>query len=461
MLQLVYLPIYKPKMATFQGDKVVSLITEAGLMRQIGSGSLVPGKRLQQIRLQAQVLVDEGNRLHDTIDYLAALKKYRRSMALTRQALEMEKSKRAQKLWHRRRARILRNMGDCWYRLGNFDRAECCYYFALRALRQSAASAAALAAAYKDLGDCRYTKEDVVSAEQFYRRCLKSARQANHQLLTVISLLDLADCFRRRGDFRGAQIRYKKALITHEACTGIERKSAAIAARGDILEGVAECYFRLRDNARAKTYFEQALECKARVFGPDDPGLRDIWLRLSHIHVAEHQSVLAVPHLERLVVLLRKYEPETLETARTKIRLAQCLAVQHRNVECAKLCEEGVQILERHLDPASGELRQCLISQANAFCWLNQYVDAERVARRLLKEDSAAGLDLQTARAVHLLGVSLAGQQKYAEALPHHKTGFALFNRIKGPQDPETVSSAQHLKLTEAYLSKNPSDLKS
>lgn len=430
-------------------------------MRQIGSGTLAPGKRLQQIRLQARSLFDEGNRLYDTIDYLAALKKYRQSMALTRQALGVDKSKRAQKLWHRRRARILRNMGDCWYRLGNFDRAECCYYFALRSSRLSCVSASALAWVYKDLGDCRYSKEDVVSAERFYRRCFRLARRAKHDLLIVVSLLDLADCYRRRGDFLGAQVRYKKALVTQEACAALEHQSAAIAARGDILEAVGESSFRLRDNARAKHCFEQALECKSRVFGADDPGLRDIWLRLSHIHVAEHQSVLAVPHLERLVALLRKYDPSSLETARTKIRLAQCLAVQHRNVECSQLCEEAVQILEQHLDPASGELRQCLISQANAFCWLNRYVDAERVARRLLKEDSAAGLDLQTARAVHLLGVSLAGQQKYAEALPHHKTGFALFNRIKGPQDPETVSSAQHLKLTEAYLSKNPSDLKS
>ncbi|MBY0547784.1 MAG: tetratricopeptide repeat protein [Candidatus Obscuribacterales bacterium] len=448
-------------MATFQGDKVVALVTEAGLMRQMGSGALVPGKRLQQICLRARSLVEEGDRLYDTIDYLAALKRYRQAMTITRQALKMETRKRAQKLWHRRRARILRNMGDCWYRLGNFDRAECCYYFALRSSRRSGASASALARVYKDLGDCRYSKEDVVSAEKFYRRCLQLARRAKHKLLLVVSLLDLADCFRRRGDFRGAQVRYAKALVTQEACAELDRKSVAIAARGDILEAVGECYFRLRDNARAKHCFEQALECKSRVFGSDDPCLRDLWLRLSHIHVAEQQSVLAVPHLERLVALLRKYDPSSLETARTKTRLAQCLAVQHRNIECAQLCEEAVQILEKHLEPASGELRQCLISQANAFCWLNQYVDAERVARRLLKEDSAAGLDLQTARAVHLLGVSLAGQQKYAEALPHHKTGFALFNRIKGPQDPETVSSAQHLRLTEAYLSKNPSDLKS
>lgn len=429
-------------------------------MRQLELGLITPGERLQQIQRRARSLFDEGNRLYDGVDYLAALDKYRQAMVITRHRLQLARGRRSKRFWHRQRAAVLRNMGDCWYRLGNFDRAECCYYFALRALKKSGRSVSAVARGNKDLGDCRYSKEDILSAEQFYRRCLRLARRSRNAVLVVASLCDLADCARRRGDFVDAAKRYERALATLERCeAALKGKAAVSAVRGDLLEGYGECLFRYRDNARAKLCFEQALECKSRIFGPDDPGLRDLWMRLSHIHLAEQNSVLAVSHLERLVALLRKYEPETLETARTKHRLAQCLAVQHRNVESAQLCQEAVKVFEVHLDPTSGELRQCLISQANALCWLYRYVEAEQVARRLLKEDSAAGLELQTARAVKLLAVSLSGQQKYAEALPHHKTGFALFNRIKGPRDPETISSGEHLNITLTYLGKNPTSI--
>jgi tetratricopeptide (TPR) repeat protein len=415
--------------------------------------------RVKQVRARISSVVQRGHVCYDREDFKSALDFYRRAMKLSRRVRLSACRPHTRRKFHMLRANIFRHMGDCWYRQGEFDGAECCYNFAKRSLQRAHAHEGRIAVAFKDLGDCKYSKDDIDAAQALYGTCLKLASKANLTLLRVVSMCDVADCKRRKGDLEGASKMYESAHTLHDSKPSLLSHPLGLLARGDIVEGAAEYFFRRRDNHRARHYFELALECKSKVFGPEDPGLRDIWMRLSHLCLAEQRSVEAIPHLERLVTMLRKYEPDSMETARIKHRLAQCLAVQRRNTESAQLCEEAVSVFERELSPSSGELRQCLLSWANALCWLNRYVEAEKISRRLLAPDSAEGLDLQTARAVKLLGVSLSGQQKFVEALPHHQSAYALLNRIKGPDDAETVSAREHLNITLAYLGKNPSTI--
>ncbi len=359
-------------------------------------------------------------------------------------------------------------MGDCANRLGHFSEAE---KFFRRALQQLPPKSVARSLLWKDIADCRYNNDDIASALHFYKVAekIKSGRKNNQRRKRISAqyLCDIADCQRRTGRFAEARKHYQRCITLlqtssvkdSECARSLQTRQNFLLTRtlilGDAMEGLAEILFREKDYEQARQFFEQALEAKSKVWGPADAGLRDIWFRLSHIQLLASKSTDAIPYIERLVAILRRFEPGTLTTAQFMHQLAQALAQCGRNVEAVKLLEDSSVIFQHYLLAESGERRQCLLSLANAYCWLEQYSAAEQVSRKLLEADSRQGLELLTARAQRTLGVSLAGQRKYCEAESHHRSAVELFTSIKGTNDPETISAKVHLERTLAYAERS------
>lgn len=375
------------------------------------------------------------------------------------------------------RAIIYRHMGDCLHRDGKFLNAERAYRRALRVIDRRCRKIEALKLSWllrRNIADCRYNRDDIINAAAMYRTAERLRRRWGHlhkiksattrselrnQTERARFLGDLADCYRRMGDITQARLYYKQCIdrLTDRLHPGTMDEAPLARKRrmctlGDALEGLAETYFREQNYQESLRLFEQALDTKSRVWGPADPGLRDVWFRLSEIHLHASQPTEAITYIERLMPVLLKFEPEAATTAQLMQYLAQSLASCKRHAEAATCFEYAAASMSKYLPPESSHLRQCLLGLANSYCWLERFVEAESVARQILQDDSRKGLALQTARAERTMGISLAGQRKYTEAQPHHQSAVEMFNRIKGEADPETRSAREHLERTLSYV---------
>jgi tetratricopeptide (TPR) repeat protein len=119
---------------------------------------------------------------------------------------------------------------------------------------------------------------------------------------------------------------------------------------------------------------------------------------------------------------------------------------------------EAVALFERALVQAEtakmqGVVLRALDSLATAYRIANRPADAEKHYRRALGMLEGTGSrELEIAQVLSGLGMALAAQERFAEALPLYERSQAIRTKLLGPEHPETAAALHNLAAAQAGL---------
>ena len=185
-------------------------------------------------------------------------------------------------------------LGIAQYRVGDFERAEASFQ-------------RAVSVEEKNRGPNLPTYLGNLAAVQIDRDELDDARRALERALDIgvrakggvtadlhVSLLNLADIFRREEDFTHARSLLERELASQEQIFGKDHATYELGALGDL-------YFAMGDHRRAREFLRRAIESGERVLGADHLELAAPLMYYGRLELAEGRPEEALNLFERVL----------------------------------------------------------------------------------------------------------------------------------------------------------------
>jgi tetratricopeptide (TPR) repeat protein len=181
-------------------------------------------------------------------------------------------------------------------------------------------------------------------AEVHHRRTLAIEERelgANHPRLAS-ARSNLANALVDAGKLAEAAALYRKALANTEANDGPDHPDVAIYATnlGNVLEQLGEL-----DEARAQ--HERALAVREAALGPDHPDLVWTLMGLAGVHLVAERPAMAVPLLERAMVIVDRGETEPRLRAGVRFELGQAVAMLGEEARARELVDAADELYRR------------------------------------------------------------------------------------------------------------------
>jgi serine/threonine protein kinase/Tfp pilus assembly protein PilF len=230
---------------------------------------------------------------------------------------------------------------------------------------------------------------------------------------TTISMSDLANVYLARGKFAMAEALYGQTLEVRRRVLGPEH-SFTLAA----LNNLAVLYGEEGKDAQAEALDRQALEIRRRVLGPEHP---ETLMSMENL-ACDYSSQGQYPQAETLFAQTLEIERRVMGPASrftlTTLSDAASMYQRERKYALAETYDAEVLAARRHnLGSESAVTTEAAADLALAKLSQRKFAESEPLAREAVEFDRKNRPDdWQRFRAETLLGVSLAGQKKYAEA---------------------------------------------
>jgi eukaryotic-like serine/threonine-protein kinase len=334
----------------------------------------IEGKFDKQPEVEAAIRDAMGKTYEDLGDYAESQKQLQRALVLERQVWGTENPKTLNTLNH---------LGRTLWHQGKFQEAQALLGPALP-IEQRVLGPAHLDTLYCmiNLGNVNRSQGHDELAEPFYRQALETGRRAwgLEQPETLTAMNDLANVYWSQGNYAQAEALYTEAMQTQRRVLGPEHPDTLLS-----MGNLADTYSMQGKYAQAEPLFTQTIEISRRVLGP------------------EHTRTL-----EFLSDFSTMYQRQG-QYAQAETYAAQVLAAYQR----AGSSE----------DPADVQFAMCEL--ALIYVSEGKFAEGERLARQTLEFGDKNKLDSwERFRAESLLGASLAGEKKYAEAEPLLLEGY-------------------------------------
>lgn len=225
---------------------------------------------------------------------------------------------------------------------------------------------------------------------------------------------DLATAQRLSGDPQTAETYTRRALELRRRFLGEHRDTATSLA------SLANALRMRKAFAEARSLYEEALEMRRRVFGPDSSPVGDSLRRLAKLSADEGDLATA----ERLLLEStanweKSIGPDGLDLADNCIELAAIMSATGRGAEARAQCERAVALRTQHLGPTAARTNEARDTLASLLLSLRDWRAAETFLRESIatfEELKKSGAMLSYMRAQ--LGAALVGQARYDEAEP-------------------------------------------
>jgi tetratricopeptide (TPR) repeat protein len=274
---------------------------------------------------------------------------------------------------------------------------------------------------------------------------------------TLSSSNGLAYLYLCQGRYPEAETVWRQSLESSRRVIGPEHPNTVA-----ILNNVAEVCDRQGNYAQAEALNAEALEIRLRVLGPEHPDTLSSLNNLAKVHAMQGKYAQAeAQHGQTLAISRRVLGPEHPDTLNDMYGLATAYALQGRSAEAEALYRQVLEVRRRTLGPEHPDTLAVLAGLASMYQRQGRYREAEICATQALTGqrqtlgpehtdtlDGMASLALACLaqgkfaesealarqavewerlkrtdgwRRFHLeglLGASLAGQKKYAEAEP-------------------------------------------
>jgi len=280
---------------------------------------------------------------------------------------------------------------------------------------------------------------------------------------TLSTMNDLANVYANEGKYAQAEALHIQTLEIERRLFGPEHPNTL-----ESMNNLANVYYDEGKYAQAEPLYTQSLEIKRRLFGPEHRGTLMSMNNLAGVYAAQGKYGQAEAlHTQTLEIERRKLGPEHRWTLITMNNLGDDYAAQGKYASAEAIYTQTLEIRRRVLGPEHPDTLSALSSLASvyqrqgkyalaatyaaqalagrrralgpehpdtmasaadlALAHLSQgkFAESERLAREAMQTDRQKQPDdWQGFRAESLLGASLAGQKKFAEAEPLLLEGY-------------------------------------
>ena len=377
--------------------------------------------------IQRRVLGPEHPDTLMSMNYLAAVYekqgKYARAEALDAQTLEIRR--RVLGPEHPDTLRSMNNLANVYAQQGEYGKAETLHTRILETRRR------VLGPEHPDtlmsmlnLANVYNVQGNYVQAEALHSRALEIQRRVlgSEHSDTLMSMNDLANVYYAQGKFAPSEALHSQGLEIRRRVLGPEHPDTLRS-----MLNLANVYYVQGKYVQAEALHSQSLEIRRRVLGPEHPNTLLSMNNLAATYAARGEYKQA----EALFIQCLDVERRVLrsEHPRTLVTFADVASMYQREGKYALAESYAAQALAGRRHALGSENTDTMASAADlaqACQSQGKFAEAVPLAREALEfERKKRPDDWQRFRVESLLGASLAGQKKYAQAEPLLLEGYS------------------------------------
>jgi len=373
--------------------------------------------------------------------------KYAQAEALDRENLEVERTVLGAD--HPYTLGAMDNLAQVYDVEGKYSDAEALYNQSLEAQRSvlgagnpvTLATMSNLAALYQDEGKYAQAEALGMQALESRRRFLGPENQS-----TLESVNNLASTYDSEGKYAQAEVLYKETLQIARRTLGPQNPLTLVA-----IANIAYDRCSLGDYKQAEALNQQAIDTMRHVLGAGHSYSLYVADHLATVYVAEGKfadaEALYKQTLETARRALGANHPQTLGILSD---LGMMYQQQGKFTQAATYAAQALAGRRHGLGAQNPDTMGSAADLALAYISEGKFTQAEPLAREALETDKKIQPDnWQRFRAASLLGESLAGQEKYAEAGPLLRDGY---QGMLARKDHIDAPNQYHLKLAHQWL---------
>ncbi len=308
--------------------------------------------------------------------------------------------------------------------LGQYAEAEPLFTKALAAQRRVLGEKNAdTASTLNNLGILYRMEGKYAQAERVYTLCLEIQRQLkgeNHpDTLTVMN--NLAALYEYENKYEQASPLFTQVLEARRRALGEEHPDTLL-----IMSNLATLYRDEGKYEQAEALYTTSQGARRRVLGEEHPVTLRGALNLAQLYRSEGKYGQAEALFTRILEVQRRVRgPEHPDTLIVMYNQAELYRKQGRYEQAEPLCSAVLEVRRRVLGTNHRDTVATLALLGRVRVEEHKYADAEAPLREALTGyEKPATDDWRRYLAQSLLGVSLAGQKKYAEAEPLLLNGY-------------------------------------
>jgi tetratricopeptide (TPR) repeat protein len=258
-------------------------------------------------------------------------------------------------------------------------------------------------------------------AEPYFRRNLEGRRRRlgadSPSLLPAMS--NLAFVYGQMGRVEEAVQMYQDALqqARRMSAASPREEQTLMRATAGIMHNLGACYLKLKRYAEAEPLLRAALDTRQRALGNKADGPKSGHNLSVCYYLLGRYAEAEVLKRKSLEVVRSRYGEESPEAAKELDFLISILKKQRKFAELDELLRQKVVAARKQSGDQSIAVVTALTQLANSHLEQQRHADAESLLREVLTIREKLTPD-RTGNVRSLLGASLAGQGKHAEAEP-------------------------------------------
>jgi tetratricopeptide (TPR) repeat protein len=284
-------------------------------------------------------------------------------------------------------------------------------------------------------------------AEIRYREALALTREAlgDEHPETGTGYSSVALCLRDQGKAAEAMPLFRKALEIHRKALGEDHPVTATS-----YTSVAQCLHGQRKDGEALSLYRKALEVYRKAMGEDHPATATSYNNVAVCLADLGKSTEALLlHRKALVARLKAYGENHPDTAQSYNGVAACLHGLGKASEALPLNRKALMIHRK----VSGEEHPATARSTNnvAVCLesLGKYTEALPLLRKvlLMRRNSFGEDHPDTARSYNGVGACLQSLGKTAEAVALYRKALEIQRKVLGEEHPATATCYRNVAL--------------
>jgi eukaryotic-like serine/threonine-protein kinase len=470
------------------------------IARRLGVTAFYQGKYVEAARLESQTLeIDRKVLGPDHTDTLKSMKNlanvYRAQGKMAQaEALQSQAFQAMRRVLGPEDPNTLKSMTSLaliYMDLGKYTKAEALQTEALEIDRKVlGAEHPSTLQCMQSLGAVYLFEAKYAQAEALYNQVSEIERRVlgPEHPSTLLSLNNLADAYSNQGDYLQAEVLYRQLLEIDRRISGPENPKSLIS-----MDGLADTYNSEGNYPQAEALDNQILEISRRVLGPEHPRTLSYMKNLAVVYSNQGKYAQAEALFnENLEIRRRVIGPEHPLTLRCVSLLAYTYSADGKYAQAEALLTENLEVERRVLGPDNRDTLRTLSDMASLYQLQAKYGLAEAYAARALAgrrhlvgsdhpDTMAAAADLALANqsqgkftesellareieaterakrpdiwlrfwAESLVGASLAGEKKYADAEPLLLDGY---RGMMARKDRISAPNWRHLKTAHEWI---------
>jgi serine/threonine protein kinase/Flp pilus assembly protein TadD len=338
-------------------------------------------------------------------------------------------------------------IGRVYQRLGLYDQALPLLEQALALGRRSVGPEhVSIAESLNDLGVLHREHGNLAAAQRLLEESLAMRRHllGSQDKDVAVTLVELARVLRDRGLDAQAEAMIRESLAIRRHVFGDQHRETATS-----VNDLALLLWQRGDLAAAEPLFRQNLATNIKILGPDHPSVAVSMGNLALVLDAKGDPARAEKLYRDDLAIVHKTLGDAHPTyAQALNNLSMAVLHQGRLEEAQTLLEHAVAIVRPLFRPDHPRLGVYLVNLSRVQIARHHPAQAEPALRRVLdvRQHLYPPGDWRIAQVQSLLGASLAGQSRYAEAEPLLLDAAKVLKAGAGAQGREAHDNAERLE---------------